>query len=752
MKIGIPIDIKITLRDYDFNRQFAIRDVYDVLVELITNSDDSYHRLYKKQLRSEDGGPILIEICEQRKGAPSFIRIFDKAEGMTLQTMLEKFGNVGSRCSEEGDRGFMGRGAKDCTVLGNMTIESIKDEKYYKCELTTKPQFIPWEKGKSVTKEIREILNIGRGDGTVIRLEIAPQYKIPHINTIIRDLPWNYALRDILSEHSSTKLLIRNLNNPKMEREKIVYRQPEGELFCEESFLVPGYPEAKARLIIWRASEPLEDPSDRFRRSGLLIKGERAIHECSLLYSGLEKEPYAKKYFGRLECDFIDRLLNEYDKRRENNETHPPENPSLLIDPNRQTGLRRDHPFTKALFQIPSEKLRQLIEKDKEKDKSIQKEIASKETQNRLDRLAKAASKFLTQQIEELEEVTPDDEVDKDFFSKKGVLIFPTYLNIAIGQIRTLTFYINRSIFEKEGQAVMVVSDDPAVSILDVPFKLRLHPKRNDKLIVSFRIRGEALKEAVCLQTKSEGLPEAEAIVKVIENKIEEHEFAESLEFEHNFYRIREGSSKTIRLFAKYPELVTQDTIINVVSSDSESIPIKGRCHIIPVEGSNYALGEVVVQGRRLKGKAVEISASINGNKATTKVKVIQKEEEGVPIKFKIVSKNLGIYRAAWSTLEPNLLEISAAHDSIKRYLGPEPDYAGQEKPQFRVLLAEIVAESVCRKSLELEVKTKPWDFKDDLIGNPEVVLTTVLSHLQRRIRDFVVIAHSIMLGTSEIE
>lgn len=596
MKIGTPIDIKITLRDYDFNRQFAIRDVYDVLVELITNSDDSYHRLYKKQLRNENGGPILIEICEQRKGAPSFIRIFDKAEGMTLQTMLEKFGNVGARCSEEGDRGFMGRGAKDCTVLGNMIIESIKEEKYYKCELTTKPQFVPWKKGKSVNNEIREILNIGRGDGTVIRLEIAPQYKIPHINTIIRDLPWNYALRDILSEHSPTKLLIRNLNNPKMKPEKIVYMQPEGELVCDESFLAPGYLEAKARLLIWRAPEPLEDSSDRFRHSGLLIKGERAIHECSLLYSGLEKEPYAKKYFGRLECDFIDRLLNEYDKRRENNETHPPENPSLLIDPNRQTGLRRDHPFTKALFQIPSERLRQLIEKDKEKDKSTQKEIASKETQSRLDKLAKAASKFLAQQIEELEELTIDDKVDEDFFSKKGVLIFPTYLNIAIGQIRSLTLYINRSIFDKEGQEVRVISDDPAVSILDIPFKLKVHPKRIDRLMGTFRICGEALKEAVCLQTKSEGVPEAEAIVKVIENKIEEHVFAEPLEFEHKFYRVKEGSSKTIRLFAKYPELVTQDTIINVVSSDSESIPIKGRCHIIPVEGSNYALGEVAVQ------------------------------------------------------------------------------------------------------------------------------------------------------------
>lgn len=751
MKLGVPIDVKITLRHFDFSRQFAVRDVYDALVELITNSDDSYHRLYKRQLRSEDGGDILIEICEQRKGELSLIIIYDKAEGMTLETMREKFGDIGSLHSEAGDRGFMGRGAKDCTVLGRMIIESIKDDKYYKCELTTKPQFIPWENNRSVNEIIRERLGIERGNGTVIRLEVAPQHRIPHVETIIRDLPWHYALRDILSEYSPTKLLIRNLNKPKLKPQKIVYRQPEGELVCEESFIVPGYPEAKAKLKIWRSAEAFEDPTERFRRSGLLIKGERTIHECSLLYPGLEKEPYAKRYFGRLECDYIDRLLNEYDKRRERNEPHPPENPALLIDPNRQTGLRRDHPFAKALFQIPSEKLRQLIEKEKEQDKGTQKEIASKETQKRLDELAKAASKFLAQQIEELEELTIDDKVDEEFFSKKGVLIFPTYLNIAIGQIRSLTFYVNRSIFDKEGQEIMVTSDDTAVSVLDTPFKLRLHPKRNDRLIGTFRIRGEALKEAVCLKAKGEGVPEAEAMVKVVENKIEEHQFLAPLEFEHKLYHVKEGSLKTLRLFAKYPEIVTQDTIINVASSDTESVPIKGRCHIIPVEGSNYAVGEVVIQGRRLQTKPVEITASINGDKATTKVRVTQKDESGVPIKFKIVSKSLGIYRAAWSVQEPNLLEISATHDSIKRYLGPEPDYTGQEEPYFRVLLAEIIAESVCRKVLELEVKTKPWDFKDDFIGTPEVVVNTVLTHLQKRMRDFVATAHTIMLASAEI-
>ena len=752
MKLGVPIDLKITHRHFELSKQYAIRDVYDALVELITNSDDSYHRLYKKQLRSEDGGSILIEICKQRKRESSLIVIYDKAEGMTLETMRDRLGDVGNLCSEEGDRGFMGRGAKDCTVLGRMIVESIKDEKYYKCELTTKSQFIPWEDGRSINKEIRERLNYIHGNSTVIRLEVASQYRIPRVEAIIRDLSWHYALRDILSEYGPTKLLIRNLNNLKMKPEKVVYRQPEGELMYDESFLVPDYPEAKARLKIWKAPESLEDPSARFRRSGLLIKGGRAIHECSLLYPAIENEPYARKYFGRIDCDFIDCLLNEYDKRRERNESHPPENPSLLIDPSRQAGLRRDHPFTKALFQIPSEKLRQLIEKDKEQDKNIQREVANKETQKRLDELAKAASKFLAQQIEELEELTIDEKADDDFFSKKGVLIYPTYLNIAIGQVRSLTFYVNCSICDKEGHEIMVISDDPAISILDIPFKLRLHPKRNDKLIGTFRIRGESLKEAVYLQTKSEGVPKAEAMVKVIENKIEEHVFSMSLEFEHKLYNAREGSLKTLRLFAKYPEIVTQDTIINVISSDSESVPIKGRCHIIPIQGSNYAVGEVVVQGRRLKSKPVEITAYINGDKAITKVKVIQKEESGVPIKFRIVSKPLGIYRAMWAIQEPNVLEISATHESIKRYLGPEPDYAGQEKPHFRVLLAEIIAESVCRKALELEVKARSWEFKDDFIGSPDVVLTTVLTHLQRRIRDFVATAHNIMLGITEIK
>lgn len=44
-------------------------------------------------------------------------------------------------------------------------------------------------------------------------------------------------------------------------------------------------------------------------------------------------------------------------------------------------------------------------------------------------------------------------------------------------------------------------------------------------------------------------------------------------------------------LFAKYPEVVAAPTQVSLISSDSAGVPIRGRCELIPVIGSNYASG-----------------------------------------------------------------------------------------------------------------------------------------------------------------
>jgi len=611
---------------------------------------------------------------------------------------------------------------------------------------------------RRVDSTIRKELHIERGNGAVVTLEIQPGHTIPRIDSIISNLSKHIALRDVLSEHGATKCLVRNPNRPKSKPEKIIYMRPEGELVCEEKFQVRGYEDAAAKLIIWKAPESFDDAGDRrFRRSGFLIKGERAIHECSLLYPGFEKDPYAIKYFGRIECEYIDKLLDEYDKRRENNEPHPSENPALVIDPNRREGLMREHPFTKALFQIPSEHLKALIDREREQDKTKEKELISKETQKKLNDLAKAASKFLSQQVEDLEELTVGDDVDEDSFSKRGVLIYPTYFRIGIGEIRSLTFYVNRALFDKEGQEISVKSDDTAVTFLDTPFKLRTHPKKNDRLLGTFRIRGEKVKDSVYIEASCPGIPVAEAIAQVVENRVEDHVFTYPLEFEHKTYRVKEGSIKTLRLFAKCPELVNQETTINVNSSDDMSVSVKGRCRLVPIKGTNYALGEVHIRGRRLERGTVKITASINGNEAITKIKVIQKEEKGIPLDFKLHDEDLGVYRARWNEREgkPNQLLISGRHDSIKRYLKYNPEtkeFEGDKTPYFRVLLAEIVTDAVCRKCIMSEIKKRSWEFNWADSRDDGSIADAVFAQLQRRIRDFVATAHNIMLSVSEIK
>ena len=135
-------------------------------MELITNADDSYHDLFRDQKRSRDGGDILIEHLEQRKGQPSYIIVRDKAEGLDGKEMAEKLLEPGKYSSEAGDRGYMGRGAKDCSVLGDVLFESIKEDRYYRCKITQNLKFVLEVDGAHATDAQRKQLGVSRGNGT----------------------------------------------------------------------------------------------------------------------------------------------------------------------------------------------------------------------------------------------------------------------------------------------------------------------------------------------------------------------------------------------------------------------------------------------------------------------------------------------------------------------------------------------------------------------------------------------------------
>ncbi len=129
--------------------------------------------------------------------------------------------------------------------------------------------------------------------------------------------------------------------------------------------------------------------------------------------------------------------------------------------------------------------------------------------------------------------------------------------------------------------------------------------------------------------------------------------------------------------------------------------------------------------------------------------------EPALPIEIDFSPEPFGNFRARWADHEgkPNLLLISVVHPSVSRYLDPASEgFPGQEKPWFRVLLAEIVAESVCRKALVLEAKERPWEFNWADLKEDNVIADDVLAKLQQRMRKFVGDAHKVMLSDSEIK
>jgi len=734
MKAQSPEPLDYTRRHGYLTAQYAIRDVYDALVELITNSDDSYDRINKTD------GQILIEVEHRYKGNSKVI-VRDRAEGMTLDEMRKKIKKVGD-FTGGGGRGFMGRGAKDCAALGKVTFESVKDNYYHKCEVLPSMEFVPYLPSSKATDEIRKKLGIPRGNGTVVTIEVNQNIRVPRHETLLSELPKLFALRDIMHKDSERKVLLRNLNENTLD--PLIYNDPPGEKIVDEPFEVPYYPGISAHLVIYKAPEPLEDPPDkRFRRTGFLIKGERAIHEITLFTNEFENDHYAHFYFGKVTCPFIDRLCKEYDKRRENKEPHPENNPNLLIDPNRQGGLRRDHPFTKALFQIPTERLRALVAKDKEKEKAKRVQIENEETKERLKKLARAARKFIQDKVEELEEFATElDKTELKAFAKSGVLILPPSYTLAVNEIKTFGFRAKKKEGVSEKEVARVTCDDDGVDILTSEFFLSKSPTSEGILTGSFKVQGVQPTDSAIITVSYDGFIDAEAIVSVVESKTEDIEIPNGLSFEREVYHVREGRKKQLVLRAKYPEVVSEETAVEVNCDCGDIVIVKPQACLRPIQGTNYAEGYVTIHGRRLKAKG-KITASVHGRSAQTEVKVIQsKPDEGIPLSFEIVSESFGSSRAKWDN---HKLLISATHPSIKRYLGPAPDYEGQNTPHFKLLLAEIVSENIVYKIQEALAKQKPWDYENLDIGQFYALHS-------RYMAEFTAIAHEIQLSNIELE
>lgn len=73
------------------NARHAIRDIYDAIVELVTNSDDYAYATTSSR------GRIEIDIERRRKESISLLRVRDFGCGLTRDDMDKKLSGVGNR-------------------------------------------------------------------------------------------------------------------------------------------------------------------------------------------------------------------------------------------------------------------------------------------------------------------------------------------------------------------------------------------------------------------------------------------------------------------------------------------------------------------------------------------------------------------------------------------------------------------------------------------------------------------------------
>lgn len=331
--------ITIDERMYRYVRQFAIKNVYDAVVELLTNSNDAYvragtaHKHYWIKIFSETQKMVVL----------------DNATGLSGQKMRECFLTVGAYTSSVESRGFFSRGAKDISILGNVTFESIHNNLYSRCTIDVNAYGMMHESDVPATQEIRNRLGISSGNGMSVTLDILPTIHIDDPIMLSMNIRKRASLRDILLDQTNDVYFEYFYpGNLPAYREKLRYVYPEGHLVLDLQYVVAGY-DVPARFVLYQSDKPISQPmKDNQLEFGFLIKSGRSIHEVSTLDERFRWHPYIDRVYGYLQCDYINELLHAMDQ-------HGPTtlNPTTIIDPSRFTGLNRDHPFTQALFSIP---------------------------------------------------------------------------------------------------------------------------------------------------------------------------------------------------------------------------------------------------------------------------------------------------------------------------------------------------------------------------------------------------------------
>ncbi|GAB4565261.1 MAG: hypothetical protein Fur0017_02070 [Anaerolineales bacterium] len=451
----------------------AIRkDVFRALVEIITNSNDSYLRL--EQAGWSVGGEIYIDVLRKHKN--SVIRVWDHAEGMNDSRMDKVVGTYGEATSgikeDKNVRGMWGRGLKDSIFgLGHGYVRSFKGGNFYSCSLLVKngvPTFTLDEPVRALAP-IRQQYGILEGNGTILEIIISrDDVKVPQFDNFRNYLQRHFELRPIMS-NPRRKIILREMTaDGKVKQEHTLrYKSPKGDKVLSERIKIPNFP-AWVKLELYRSSIQLSTRGEEgdYADGGLLVISKGMVLSLTMLK--YENDPVAAYFYGSMQCDYLHELLKK-------------DEPVLTAT---RDGINWSHPFARALKLAVEAKLEPLIEKERKHALREEQTKLDKKLRQKIDRALHELNHIA------LAELSNRKEGDtRILLPDSGMAFYPERAYVQTGKSLTLT--LRADITQKaKPNAVVSVSSNSAEIIVLTP-QVTLKPHKEDPTVGEAQVKVE---------------------------------------------------------------------------------------------------------------------------------------------------------------------------------------------------------------------------------------------------------------------
>jgi hypothetical protein len=380
-----PIQVDQRVIDID-SRRFA--SIEKALVELITNSDDSYARLERAGLPATG----LIRIQYERHQAGALLVVADQAEGMAFAQarFILSYGGAHSPLArgEGSGRGYFGRGLKQAIYgLGYGWIETIRDERFARIELFRSENggylYDDGDGDRPVRDKDRARLGCG-GNGTRISIVTDnPRVTIPHFSTLVQAVANNVYLRDILRR--------RTIELVHMQRGKAVehsgpvrYQEPAASLLLgpeQAGHFVHEQQRYPFTLTLKRALDAELSTRGDERSNGLLVLSDTAVLDCQLF--DYENQLGTEYLFGTVSCPALLEKLGQ----------------GVAIISDEREGLNLKEPFVAAFAHAVSRMLEPCVLAEREKLKHLEHATASGRTSHMIEHLLERMSRAAIQDL-----------------------------------------------------------------------------------------------------------------------------------------------------------------------------------------------------------------------------------------------------------------------------------------------------------------------------------------------------------------